>query len=185
MIPQFLFRQLSDPHTLSISQDVLSVEGPLSLKLLDVLTLILNYSVSQAIDVKSGESSTMLIDLIASLAFFSVNNRRHQDLLISEQFAVIFKSLAKLSSQFNPVIYPFLVTMCYNNAPARELISRDFDLRVSDLWLDICMCLYYPYISFSLQFLDEYSKSDAAKRNRLIQMMHNPNSNKNSSNNRA
>lgn len=107
------------------------MEGPLSLKLLDVLTIILNYSVSQAIDVKSGESSTMLIDLIASLAFFSVNNRRHQDLLISEQFAVIFKSLAKLSSQFNPVIYPFLVTMCYNNAPARQLISRDFDLGVS------------------------------------------------------
>lgn len=159
------------------------MEGPLSLKLLDVLTLILNYSVSQAIDVKSGESSTMLIDLIASLAFFSVNNRRHQDLLISEQFAVIFKSLAKLSSQFNPVIYPFLVTMCYNNAPARELISRDFDLRVSDLWIYIYVSVLY--LSFSLQFLDEYSKSDAAKRNRLIQMMHNPNSNKNINNNRA
>ncbi|KAH8409628.1 hypothetical protein KR222_011773 [Zaprionus bogoriensis] len=142
-------------------QEVLSVEGPLSLKLLDVLTVILSHSVSQAIDVKSGESSTMLIDLIASLAFFSVNNRRHQDLLISEQFAVIFKSLAKLSTQFNPVIYPFLVTMCYNNAPARQLISRDFDLG----------------------FLDEYSKSEAAKRNRLIQMMHNNNNNSNSKNN--
>lgn len=167
MIPQFLFRQLSDPNTtplslspslfVSLLQEVLSVEGPLSLKLLDVLTIILNYSVSQAIDVKSGESSTMLIDLIASLAFFSVNNRRHQELLISEQFAVIFKSLAKLSSQFNPVIYPFLVTMCYNNAPARQLISRDFDLGVSKVHSifpiesihSICICSYLSRCSSS------------------------------------
>lgn len=142
---------------ISLLQEVLSVEGPLSLKLLDVLTIILNYSVSQAIDVKSGESSTMLIDLIASLAFFSVNNRRHQDLLISEQFAVIFKSLAKLSSQFNPVIYPFLVTMCYNNAPARQLISRDFDLGVSKVHSifpvesvhSICICSYLSRCSSS------------------------------------
>ncbi|XP_062142937.1 S phase cyclin A-associated protein in the endoplasmic reticulum isoform X2 [Drosophila sulfurigaster albostrigata] len=143
-------------------QEVLSVEGPLSLKLLDVMTILLNYSVGQTNDAKSGERSTMLIDLIASIAFFSINNRRHQDLLISEQFAVIFKSLAKLPTEFHPVIYPFLVTICYNNAPARQVISRDFDLG----------------------FLDEYSKSDAAKRNRLIQMMHNNNSGNSSSNNK-
>ncbi|KAH8377807.1 hypothetical protein KR093_007233, partial [Drosophila rubida] len=149
-------------------QEVLSVEGPLSLKLLDVMTVILNYSVGQTMDAKSAERSSMLIDLIASIAFFSINNRRHQDLLISEQFAVIFKSLAKLPTEFHPVIYPFLVTICFNNAPARQVISRDFDLG----------------------FLDEYSKSDAAKRNRLIQMMHhnsgsnntNTNANKNSGN---
>ncbi|KAH8394187.1 hypothetical protein KR215_004834, partial [Drosophila sulfurigaster] len=143
-------------------QEVLSVEGPLSLKLLDVMTILLNYSVGQTNDAKSGERSTMLIDLIASIAFFSINNRRHQDLLISEQFAVIFKSLAKLPTEFHPVIYPFLVTICYNNAPARQVISRDFDLG----------------------FLDEYSKSDAAKRNRLIQMMHNNNSGNSSNNNK-
>ncbi|KAH8271642.1 hypothetical protein KR044_000050, partial [Drosophila immigrans] len=141
-------------------QEVLSVEGPLSLKLLDVMTILLNYSVGQTIDRKSGERSTMLIDLIASIAFFSINNRRHQDLLISEQFAVIFKSLAKLPTEFHPVIYPFLVTICYNNAPARLVISRDFDLG----------------------FLDEYSKSDAAKRNRLIQMMHHNSGNNNKNN---
>lgn len=44
---------------------------------------------------------------------------------------MIFKNLAKLSTQFNPVIYPFLVTMCFGNAPAREIISKDFDLTVS------------------------------------------------------
>ncbi|XP_017859481.1 PREDICTED: S phase cyclin A-associated protein in the endoplasmic reticulum isoform X1 [Drosophila arizonae] len=144
-------------------QEVLSVEGPLSLKLLDVMSLILKYSVNQATANARAESSTMLIDLIATLAFFSVNNRRHQELLISEPFAVIFKNLSKLPTQFNPVIYPFLVTMCYNNAPARQVISRDFDLG----------------------FLDEYSRSDAAKRNRLIQMMHDKgnNSNNNSSSN--
>lgn len=126
--------QLNDNPTTassSNSQEVLSVEGPLSVKLLDVMTTILNHSINQTNATASSESSTMLIDLIASLAFFSVNNRRHQEMLITEPFAVIFKNLSLLSTQFNPVIYPFLVTMCYNNAPARQLISRDFDLGVS------------------------------------------------------
>ncbi|EDW03943.1 GH11520 [Drosophila grimshawi] len=144
-------------------QEVLTVEGPLSLKLLDVMTRILNCSANSVIGTRSGESSTMLIDLIASMAFFSVNNRRHQDLLISDTFAVIFKNLAKLSAQFNPVIYPFLVTMCHNNAPARQLISLDFDLGL----------------------LDEYSKSEAAKQNCWVCMAHNnSNSNSNNTNNK-
>lgn len=83
--------------------------------------------------------------------------------------------------------------MCYNNAPARQLIARDFDLGVSTLYLSYREYMYslhmYLFLSFLLQFLDEYSKSEAAKRNRLIQMMHNnnnSNNNKNSnSNNRA
>jgi len=112
-------------------QEALTVEGPLSLKLLDVMRLILNFSVANTQWVKNSESTPMLIDLIASLAFFCVNNRRHQDLLISEQFAVIFKNLAKLPTQFNPVIYPFLVTVSFGNAPARELLCKDFDLAVS------------------------------------------------------
>ncbi|EDV30798.2 uncharacterized protein Dana_GF14866 [Drosophila ananassae] len=131
-------------------QDTLSVEGPLSLRLLDVMSVILNYSVANAQWVKNHESTTMLIDLIATLAFFCVNNRRHQDLLISDQFVVIFKSLAKLSAQFNPVIYPFLVTVCFNNAPVRELVSKDFDL----------------------SFVDEYSKSEVAQKNHVIKLMH-------------
>ncbi|XP_017117027.1 S phase cyclin A-associated protein in the endoplasmic reticulum isoform X2 [Drosophila elegans] len=131
-------------------QEALTVEGPLSLRLLDVMTLILNFSVSNAQWVKNNESTTMLIDLIASLAFFCVNNRRHQDLLISEQFAVIFKNLAKLSTQFNPVIYPFLVTVSFGNAAARELLCKDFDL----------------------SFVDEYSKSEVAQRNSVIKLIH-------------
>ncbi|KAI8043258.1 hypothetical protein M5D96_004585, partial [Drosophila gunungcola] len=111
---------------------------------------ILNFSVSNAQWVKNNESTTMLIDLIASLAFFCVNNRRHQDLLISEQFAVIFKNLAKLSIQFNPVIYPFLVTVSFGNAAARELLCKDFDL----------------------SFVDEYSKSEVAQRNSVIKLIH-------------
>ncbi|XP_016977823.2 S phase cyclin A-associated protein in the endoplasmic reticulum [Drosophila rhopaloa] len=130
-------------------QEALTVEGPLSLKLLDVMTLILNFSVSNAQWVKNNESTTMLIDLIASLAFFCVNNRRHQDLLISEPFAVIFKNLAKLSAQLNPVIYPFLVTVSFGNPAARELLCKDFDLA----------------------FVDEYSKSEVAQRNSVIKLI--------------
>nr|XP_016944835.1 S phase cyclin A-associated protein in the endoplasmic reticulum [Drosophila suzukii] len=131
-------------------QEALTVEGPLSLKLLDVMRLILNFSVANTQWVKNSESTPMLIDLIASLAFFCVNNRRHQDLLISEQFAVIFKNLAKLPTQFNPVIYPFLVTVSFGNAPARELLCKDFDLA----------------------FIDEYSKSEVAQRNSIIKLIH-------------
>ncbi|XP_017060959.1 S phase cyclin A-associated protein in the endoplasmic reticulum [Drosophila ficusphila] len=130
-------------------QEALTVEGPLSLKLLDVMTLILNFSVPSAQCVKNNESTTMLIDLIASLAFFCVNNRRHQDLLISEQFAVIFKNLAKVSTHFYPVIYPFLVTVSFNNPAARELLSKDFDLT----------------------FVDEYSKSEVAQKNVVIKLI--------------
>ncbi|XP_030384048.1 S phase cyclin A-associated protein in the endoplasmic reticulum isoform X2 [Scaptodrosophila lebanonensis] len=142
-------------------QEVLSAEGALSFKLLDVVTIILNYCATSAEVMANNESTTMLIDLIATLAFFSLNNRKHQEMLVSEQFAVIFKSLAKLSTQFNPVIYPFLVTICYNNAAARQVISRDFEIG----------------------FLDEYSKSDSAKRNRLIQLMHNRHKGSGNSNN--
>ncbi|XP_043643458.1 S phase cyclin A-associated protein in the endoplasmic reticulum isoform X3 [Drosophila teissieri] len=130
-------------------QEALTVEGPLSLKLLDVMTLILNCSLLNAQWAKNSESTPMLIDLIASLAFFCVNNRRHQDLLISEQFAVIFKNLAKLPTQFNPVIYPFLVTVSFNNPPAREFLCKDFDL----------------------SFLDEYSKSEMAQKNVVIKLI--------------
>ncbi|KAH8281730.1 hypothetical protein KR054_002477, partial [Drosophila jambulina] len=130
-------------------QEALTVEGPLSLKLLDVMTLILNCSVTNAPWTKKNDNTTMLIDLIASLAFFCVNNRRHQDLLISEPFVGIFKNLAKLPTQFNPVIYPFLVTMCFGNATARELISKDFDMA----------------------FVDEYSKSEVAQRNHVIKLL--------------
>ncbi|KAH8237932.1 hypothetical protein KR032_008468, partial [Drosophila birchii] len=130
-------------------QEALTVEGPLSLKLLDVMTLILNCSVTNAPWTKKNDNTTMLIDLIASLAFFCVNNRRHQDLLVSEPFVVIFKNLAKLPTQFNPVIYPFLVTMCFGNATARELISKDFDMA----------------------FVDEYSKSEVAQRNHVIKLL--------------
>ncbi|KAH8352993.1 hypothetical protein KR084_008020 [Drosophila pseudotakahashii] len=130
-------------------QEALTVEGPLSLKLLDVMSLILNFSVANAQWVKNSESTPMLIDLIASLAFFCVNNRRHQDLLISEQFAVIFKNLAKMPTQFNPVIYPFLVTVSFGNVPARQLLCKDFDLA----------------------FIDEYSKSEVAQRNSVIKLI--------------
>ncbi|XP_070070098.1 S phase cyclin A-associated protein in the endoplasmic reticulum [Drosophila takahashii] len=130
-------------------QEALTVEGPLSLKLLDVMSLILNFSVANAQWVKNSESTPMLIDLIASLAFFCVNNRRHQDLLISEPFAVIFKNLAKMPTQFNPVIYPFLVTVSFGNVPARELLCKDFDLA----------------------FIDEYSKSEVAQRNSVIKLI--------------
>ncbi|EDW75511.1 uncharacterized protein Dwil_GK23893 [Drosophila willistoni] len=149
-------------------QEALSVEAPQSLKLLDVMSMILNCSTNQPTTTfnRTNETTGMLIDLIASLAFYTMNNRRHQELLISEQYAVIFKIMAKMPTQFNPVIYPFLVIMCFNNPTAKQLISKDFDLG----------------------FLDEYSKSEAAKRNRLIQMMHtrqkdkaNNNSNNNSS----
>ncbi|XP_034666481.1 S phase cyclin A-associated protein in the endoplasmic reticulum [Drosophila subobscura] len=134
-------------------QEALSVEGPLSLKLLDVMMIILDNSVTNTPWSKTSERATMLIDLIASLAFFVVNNRRHQDLLISEPYAHIFKNLAKLSTDFNPVIYPFLVTAIFNNSAARELIGKEFDL----------------------QFVDEYSRSDVAQRNRLIKLIHSRN----------
>ncbi|XP_022229654.2 S phase cyclin A-associated protein in the endoplasmic reticulum [Drosophila obscura] len=142
-----------DVHTF---QEALSVEGPLSLKLLDVMMIILDNCVLNTPWLKTSERTTMLIDLIASLAFFTVNNRRHQDLLISEPYSPIFKHLAKLSTQFNPVIYPFLVTASFNNTAARALIGKDFDL----------------------QFVDEYSRSDVAQRNRLIKLIHSRNKEK-------
>ncbi|XP_017153098.1 S phase cyclin A-associated protein in the endoplasmic reticulum isoform X2 [Drosophila miranda] len=130
-------------------QEALSVEGPLSLKLLDVIMIILDNCVTNTPWIRTSERTTMLIDLVASLAFFALNNRRHQELLISEPYSAIFKNLGKLSTQFNPVIYPLLVTASFNYPAARELIGKHFDL----------------------QFLDEYSRSDVAKRNRLIKLI--------------
>uniref|UniRef100_T1GJI4 Uncharacterized protein n=1 Tax=Megaselia scalaris TaxID=36166 RepID=T1GJI4_MEGSC len=71
------------------------------------------------------------------------------DLLASEQSSIIIKSLTKLPKNFNIVVYPCLVTIIYKNEEARKSIAREFNV----------------------DFLDEYSKSEKAKKNRLISVL--------------
>lgn len=54
-----------------------------------------------------------------------------QDLLISDQSSVIIKSLTKLPKKFDMVIYPTLVTVTYENAEAKAVLGKDFDIAVS------------------------------------------------------
>lgn len=56
-------------------QEVLSEEG-LSLKFLDVVTILLKYCGPKC-HVK-GETQAVIIDLIATLGFFCANNKRNQ-----------------------------------------------------------------------------------------------------------
>ncbi|XP_055847204.1 S phase cyclin A-associated protein in the endoplasmic reticulum [Episyrphus balteatus] len=133
---------------LTTFQEVLSGES-LSLKFLDVVTILLKYCGNKCSANKNSETQAVIIDLIATIGFFCANNKKHQDLLTSEQSSIIIKSLTKLPEHLNVVIYPCLVTITFQNEEARKVISRDF----------------------SLEFLDEYSKSEKAKKNHLVALL--------------
>lgn len=133
---------------LTTFQEVLSGES-LCLKFLDVVTILLKYCGNKCSANKNSETQAVIIDLIATIGFFCANNKKHQDLLTSEQSSIIIKSLTKLPEHLNVVIYPCLVTITFQNEDARKVISRDFNL----------------------EFLDEYSKSEKAKKNHLVALL--------------
>ncbi|CAD6998736.1 unnamed protein product [Ceratitis capitata] len=121
----------------------------LSLKFLDVVTILLKYCGNKCSAAKNSETQAVIIDLIATIGFLCANNKKNQDLLTSEQCSIIIKSLTKLPEHLNVVVYPCLVTITFQNANARNVIARDFNL----------------------EFLDEYSKSEKAKKNHLIALL--------------
>ncbi|XP_062545651.1 uncharacterized protein LOC134212117 [Armigeres subalbatus] len=127
-------------------QDVLSEEN-LSFKFLDVVSILLQYCVPKSEE--KGETQAVIIDLIATLGFFCANNKISQNLLTSDHSSVIIKSLTKLPKRFDMVIYPTLVTVTFENPEAKAILSKDFDIAS----------------------LEEYSKSDLAKKNRIVSLL--------------
>ncbi|XP_052893731.1 S phase cyclin A-associated protein in the endoplasmic reticulum [Anopheles moucheti] len=123
------------------------IEQNLSLKFLDVISILLQYCVPKA-DIKS-ETQTVIIDLIATLGFFCANNKINQDLLTSDQYMCVVKNFAKLPKQFDVITYPTLVTIIHDNASARVVVGRDFNV----------------------ELLDEFRRSDMAKKNRIISLL--------------
>ncbi|XP_058057868.1 S phase cyclin A-associated protein in the endoplasmic reticulum [Anopheles bellator] len=115
-----------------------------SLKFLDVISILLQYCVPKA-DVKS-ETQTVIIDLTATLGFFCANNKENQDLLTSDQYTCVLKSLAKLPKQFDVITYPTLVSVLHDNPSASTVVGRDFNV----------------------ELLEEYKRSDMAKKNRIV-----------------
>ncbi|XP_061399136.1 uncharacterized protein LOC133334839 [Musca vetustissima] len=133
---------------LATFQEVMSSEA-ISLKFLDVVTILLKYCGNKCTAAKNSETQAVIIDLIATIGFFCANNKQNQDLLSSEQCSIIIKNLTKLPEHLNVVVYPCLVTITFQNQEARNVISRDFNL----------------------DFLDEYSKSEKAKKNHLVALL--------------
>ncbi|XP_055541837.1 S phase cyclin A-associated protein in the endoplasmic reticulum [Wyeomyia smithii] len=127
-------------------QGVLTEEN-LSFKFLDVVSILLQYCVPKAEE--KGETQAVIIDLIATLGFFCANNKINQDRLTSDQSSVIIKSLTKLPKKFDMVIYPTLVTVTYENPEAKAVLGKDFDITS----------------------LEEYSRSDLAKKNRIVSLL--------------
>ncbi|KFB48137.1 AGAP010207-PA-like protein [Anopheles sinensis] len=122
-------------------------ERNLSLRFLDVISILLQYCVPKA-DIKS-ETQTVIIDLIATLGFFCANNKSNQDLLTSDQYTYVIKSFTKLPKQFDVITYPTLVTIIHENPSARSVVARDF----------------------SVELLDEFKSSDMAKKNRIVSLL--------------
>lgn len=61
----------------SVLQEVLSGES-LSMKFLDVVTILLKYCGSKCTINEKSETQAVIIDLIATLGFFSANNKKNQ-----------------------------------------------------------------------------------------------------------
>lgn len=57
-----------------------------------------------------------------------------QNLLISDQSSVIIKSLSKLPKSFDIVVYPTLVTIICDNDGAKNVIGKEFDIKVRELF---------------------------------------------------
>lgn len=53
-----------------------------------------------------------------------------QNLLISDQSSVIIKSLSKLPKFFDIVVYPTLLTIVCDNDGAKNVIGKEFDIKV-------------------------------------------------------
>lgn len=109
-------------------------EEVLALKYLDVVTILLKYCGPKATE--KGETQAVIIDLIGTVGFFCVNNKRNQDLLVSPEKLGILKSVIKLPNQFQVAIYPTLVAVVWGNEAARQSIAPEFDVEVSEglLW---------------------------------------------------
>lgn len=105
-------------------------EEVLGLKYLDVVTILLKYCGPKATE--KGETQAVIIDLIGTVGFFCVNNKRNQDLLVSPEKLAILKGVIKLPNEFQVAIYPTLVAVVWGNEAARQSIAPEFDVEVSD-----------------------------------------------------
>lgn len=104
-------------------------EEVLGLKYLDVVTILLKYCGPKATE--KGETQAVIIDLIGTVGFFCVNNKRNQDLLVSPEKLAILKGVIKLPNEFQVAIYPTLVAVVWGNEAARQTIAPEFDVEVS------------------------------------------------------
>lgn len=75
-----------------------------------------------------------------------------QNLLISDQSSVIIKSLSKLPKFFDIVVYPTLLTITCDNDGAKNVIGKEFDMKVIYFLFHIligfcdelvCCCLFF------------------------------------------
>ncbi|XP_055381658.1 S phase cyclin A-associated protein in the endoplasmic reticulum [Condylostylus longicornis] len=130
-------------------QSVLTAESLISMKYLDVVSMLLKYCGPKCLGFDNNECQAMLVDLIASLGFFCANNDKNQNLLITNPHCVILKNLRNLPEKFNVVIYPCIVTIIDCNEGARKIVSTHFELNL----------------------FDEYRKSEKAKKNHLIALL--------------
>lgn len=75
--------------------------------------------------------TTPIADLFS---FRSPLHARAQNRLTSEQSATIVKALAKLPKDFEMIVYPTLITVITDNAAARLVVGREFDVTVCVRW---------------------------------------------------
>lgn len=73
------------------------------------------------------------------------------------------------------VIYPTLVVIVHENDLAKEVLSKDFDVQVSRLYIIIaCKLLLSRFlfiIHYATQLLDEFKGSELAKKSKLVSLV--------------
>lgn len=109
-------------------QTILS-EQVLVLKYLDVATVLLKYCGPKAAE--KGETQAVIIDLIGTLGFFCINNKRNQDLLTTPGNSAILKSVIRLPDNLHVAVYPTIVAVTWRNEETRNIVAQEFDMKVS------------------------------------------------------
>lgn len=71
-----------------------------------------------------------------------------QNLLISDQSSVIIKSLSKLPKSFDIVVYPTLLCLTCDNDGAKNVIGKEFDLKVRFMFRNIQIGIFQHVFFF-------------------------------------
>ncbi|XP_037958436.1 calponin homology domain-containing protein DDB_G0272472 [Teleopsis dalmanni] len=140
----FISLAVLDPATY---QEILQCEK-MKCQLLDCIDILLRHCVNNYPEGANANSDgkAVIIDIIAAIGFFSLNNKKNQDTLVFDKYKDIVINLTKLPHEMDVVVLPCFTVLIHKHNKMRNLLAKTFDI----------------------EQVDAYRKSDKAKTSHLV-----------------